>query len=152
MIEAVKLWNEPNNQYPTGFPVDPRGERAAGPRARPPRPPPGRPAPRSGAVSVGNEPNNQSHGDFHVDPRWEQFSAMAGGAARRIRALAPGVPIVLGGMSPIDASWLRLVASHGLVDLVDVVAVHGFPLDWNHRKIDHWPAPPRAHDRPPRTH
>jgi beta-xylosidase len=91
------------------------------------------------AFKLWNEPNNQSHWDFHVDPRWEQFSAMAGGAARRIRALAPGVPIVLGGMSPIDASWLRLVASHGLVDLVDVVAVHGFPLDWNHWKIDQWP-------------
>jgi beta-xylosidase len=92
------------------------------------------------AVKLWNEPNNQSHWDFHIDPRWEQFSAMAGGAARRIKALAPTLPIVLGGMSPIDASWLRLVASHGLVDLVDVVAVHGFPLDWNHWKIDQWPA------------
>ena len=91
------------------------------------------------AVKLWNEPNNQSHWDFHVDPRWERFCEMAGGAARRIRALAPDLPIVLGGMSPIDTSWLRLVASQGLVDLVDVVAVHGFPLDWNHWNINQWP-------------
>ena len=24
-------------------------------------------------------------------------------------------------------------------DFVDVVAVHGFPLDWNHWQIDDWP-------------
>ena len=91
------------------------------------------------AVKLWNEPNNQSHWDFHIDPRWERFAEMAGGAARRIKALAPDLPTVLGGMSPIDASWLRLGASHGLVDLVDVVAVHGFPLDWNHWNINQWP-------------
>jgi beta-xylosidase len=43
-------------------------------------------------------------------------------------------------MSPIDVRWLRLVESHGLLDHVDAVAVHGFPLDWNHWKLDEWPA------------
>jgi beta-xylosidase len=28
----------------------------------------------------------------------------------------------------------------GVLDHVDVVAVHGFPLDWNHWQIDEWPA------------
>ncbi len=27
----------------------------------------------------------------------------------------------------------------GVIDVVDVVAVHGFPLDWNHWQIDEWP-------------
>lgn len=91
------------------------------------------------AIKLWNEPNNQSHWDFHQDPRWERFADMASRAARRIRATAPGLPVVLGGMSPIDRSWLRLVASHGLLDHVDVVAIHGFPLDWNHWKLDEWP-------------
>ncbi|HZF68508.1 MAG TPA: hypothetical protein VEZ47_10755 [Gemmatirosa sp.] len=92
------------------------------------------------AIKLWNEPNNQSHWDFHQDPRWERFSDMAIRASRRIRAAAPGLPIVLGGMSPIDTSWLRLVASHGLLDHVDAVGIHGFPLDWNHWKLDEWPA------------
>ena len=91
------------------------------------------------AVKLWNEPNNQSHWDFHVDPRWERFADMAIRASRRIRAVAPGLPIVLGGMSPIDTRWLDLVASHGLLDHVDAVAIHGFPLDWNHWKLDEWP-------------
>lgn len=27
----------------------------------------------------------------------------------------------------------------GVLDQVDVVALHGFPLDWNHWSIDEWP-------------
>jgi beta-xylosidase len=92
------------------------------------------------AVKIWNEPNNQSHWDFHIDPRWEAFSDMAIRASRRIKAAAPDLPVVLGGMSPIDVRWLRLVESHGLLDHVDAVAVHGFPLDWNHWKLDEWPA------------
>jgi beta-xylosidase len=91
------------------------------------------------AIKLWNEPNNQSHWDFHIDPRWEAFSDMAIRASRSIKGVAPELPVVLGGMSPIDASWLRLVESHGLLDHVDAVAVHGFPLDWNHWKLDEWP-------------
>jgi beta-xylosidase len=92
------------------------------------------------AIKLWNEPNNQSHWDFHADPQWERFSDMAMRGARRIRSLAPELPIVLGGMSPIDTRWLRLVESHGLLEHVDAVAIHGFPLDWNHWKLDEWPA------------
>jgi beta-xylosidase len=42
-------------------------------------------------------------------------------------------------MSPIDASFLRTLDAQGAVDAVDVVAVHGFPLDWNHWQIHEWP-------------
>ena len=32
------------------------------------------------------------------------------------------------------------MGSYGVLDAVDVVAVHGFPLDWNHWQIREWPA------------
>jgi beta-xylosidase len=92
------------------------------------------------AIKLWNEPNNRSHWDFDADPRWEAFSDMLVRASRRIKSLVPDLPVVLGGMSPIDAEWLRLVERHGLLDHVDAVAVHGFPLDWNHWKLDEWPA------------
>ncbi len=87
-----------------------------------------------------NEPNNLSHWDFQIDPEWKQFARMASLAGQAIRAEAPGLPRVLGGISPIDPNFMRLLASHGGLEQVDAVAVHGFPLDWNHWQIDEWPA------------
>jgi beta-xylosidase len=46
---------------------------------------------------------------------------------------------VLGGMSPIDPNFLRALDAQGVLDAVDVIAVHGFPLDWNHWQIHEWP-------------
>ena len=43
-------------------------------------------------------------------------------------------------MSPIDPSFIRRLAGKGALDEIDVVAVHGFPLDWNLWQIDEWPA------------
>ena len=91
------------------------------------------------AVMLWNEPNNLSHWDFKIDPEWKLFADMARAAARAIRAVNPEVKIALGGISPIDPHFLELLTSHGLIDEIDVVAVHGFPLDWNHWKIDEWP-------------
>jgi beta-xylosidase len=92
------------------------------------------------AVKFWNEPNNLSHWDFEIDPEWREFAAMTIAAARTVRGLAPDLTLVLGGISPIDPLFVRLLASYGLLDAVDVVAVHGFPLDWNHWQIDEWPA------------
>jgi beta-xylosidase len=64
---------------------------------------------------------------------------MAIAAARAIRAVNPEVKIALGGISPIDPHFIELLAAQGVIDAIDVVAVHGFPLDWNHWKIDEWP-------------
>jgi hypothetical protein len=47
---------------------------------------------------------------------------------------------VLGGISPIDPSLHRNMKAPGVLDHVDAVAVHGFPLDWNLWQIDEWPA------------
>jgi beta-xylosidase len=64
---------------------------------------------------------------------------MATLAAIKIRSLCPNLPLVLGGISPIDATFIALLKSHGLLEHLDAVAVHGFPLDWNHWRIDDWP-------------
>ena len=92
------------------------------------------------AIKLWNEPNNLSHWDFQIDTDWSEFSRMTRLASERIRGLAPELPLVLGGISPIDPAFVRRMQDHGTIDAVDVVAVHGFPLDWNHWKIDEWPA------------
>ena len=91
------------------------------------------------AIKFWNEPNNLSHWDFHMDPGWKEFAYMTQIAAQAVRELAPNLHLVLGGMSPIDPAFLELLQRQGLLDHLDAVAVHGFPLDWNHWKLDEWP-------------
>ncbi len=91
------------------------------------------------AVMLWNEPNNLSHWDFKVDPEWKLFADMAHAGIAAIRKVNPELKIVLGGISPIDPNFVSLLGSHGVIDAVDVVALHGFPLDWNHWSIHDWP-------------
>ena len=91
------------------------------------------------AVMIWNEPNNLSHWDFEIDQGWERFGRLVKQAAAAIAAERPGLRRVMGGISPIDPNFLRTLAAHGALDVVDVVAVHGFPLDWNHWQIHEWP-------------
>jgi beta-xylosidase len=91
------------------------------------------------AVMLWNEPNNLSHWDFKLDPDWKIFAGMVIAASKAIRKENPELPIVLGGISPIDPNFIELLGSHGVLDAVDVVSVHGFPLDWNHWQIHEWP-------------
>lgn len=91
------------------------------------------------AIKFWNEPNNMSHWDYSIDPEWKDFSGMIGLAARRVRELAPHLTLVLGGISPIDPAFITLLKRHGLLETMDAVAVHGFPLDWNHWQINEWP-------------
>jgi len=91
------------------------------------------------AVVLWNEPNNLSHWNFHLDPGWERFSDMARLASKAIRNVNPELTIVLGGVSACDNDFLRLMANRGVIDCVDAVGVHGFPLDWNHWRIEEWP-------------
>ncbi|QQR46025.1 beta-xylosidase [Myxococcus xanthus] len=91
------------------------------------------------AVKLWNEPNNLSHWDFGLDADWAIFSRMVRLAGAAVHAENPRLPRVLGGMAPIDASFLRRMEAQGALDEVDVVAVHGFPLDWNHWQLDEWP-------------
>jgi beta-xylosidase len=91
------------------------------------------------AVMLWNEPNNLSHWDFKLDPDWKMFAGMVIAASKAIRRENPELPIVLGGISPIDSNFIQLLGSYGVLDAVDVVSVHGFPLDWNHWQIQDWP-------------
>ena len=92
------------------------------------------------AVMIWNEPNNMSHWDFEADPGWRTFAGMVKAASTAIAAERPGLCRVLGGISPIDPNFLQTLDAQGAIDAVDVVAVHGFPLDWNHWQIHEWPA------------
>jgi beta-xylosidase len=67
------------------------------------------------------------------------FAGMVIAASKAIRRENPELPIVLGGISPIDPNFIQLLGSYGVLDAVDVVSVHGFPLDWNHWQIHDWP-------------
>ncbi|WP_024511283.1 beta-xylosidase [Bradyrhizobium sp. ARR65] len=91
------------------------------------------------AAKIWNEPNNKSHWDILIDPDWQKFAVTAIAAAKAIRAVHPTLPRVLGGISPIDPRFIENMKSRGVLDHVEAVAVHGFPLDWNLWKIDEWP-------------
>ncbi len=91
------------------------------------------------SVMFWNEPNNKSHWDFEVDPEWQRFADMVKLAANAVKAENPALTRVLGGMSPIDPHWVRRMQGYGVLDTLDVVALHGFPLDWNHWQINDWP-------------
>jgi beta-xylosidase len=86
-----------------------------------------------------NEPNNLSHWNFEIDPGWTTFAQMVNLAADAVRAESPAVLRVLGGISPIDPEFLRTLQRQCVLGHVDVVAVHGFPLDWNHWSVHEWP-------------
>ena len=88
---------------------------------------------------IWNEPNNKSHWNPELDPDWSIYAETVIRAGSAIAEMNPEVTRVLGGMSPIDAHWVRRMRDHGALDHVDVVAVHGFPLDWNLWPIHAWP-------------
>jgi beta-xylosidase len=91
------------------------------------------------AVMFWNEPNNKSHWDFEIDAEWDLFSEMVRGAATAVSRENPALTKVLGGISPIDPAFIRRLQSKGALDELDAIAVHGFPLDWNHWQIQEWP-------------
>lgn len=93
------------------------------------------------SVMLWNEPNNKSHWDFeNLDPDWSRFAEMVKLAAAAVAAENPALVKVLGGMSPIDPGWVVRIKNFGVLDALDAIAVHGFPLDWNLWKLDDWPA------------
>jgi beta-xylosidase len=91
------------------------------------------------AAMLWNEPNNKSHWDPEVDPGWARFATLATLAGRAIRDVHPTLPRVLGGISPIDPTFIENMQARGVLEHVDVLAVHGFPLDWNLWQIEEWP-------------
>ncbi len=91
------------------------------------------------AVMLWNEPNNPLWWDRTLDPEWHIFSAMIGRAARTLRDACPRVTLVLGAVSAPGSVFLRLMKKRGVLDEVDAVGVHGFPLDWHTWRLDEWP-------------
>lgn len=91
------------------------------------------------AAMLWNEPNNLSHWDFEIDREWRQYAEMVKLAGAAIAAENSAVKRVLGGISPIDPAFVERMERLGALDMVDVVAIHGFPLDWNHWTIHEWP-------------
>jgi beta-xylosidase len=92
------------------------------------------------AVMLWNEPNNKSHWNFEDhDPEWTIFGEMVRSAGAAVREECPGLTRVLGGASPIDPAFIGRLDAQGVLQEVDAVAVHGFPLDWNHWRIEEWP-------------
>jgi CDP-paratose 2-epimerase len=80
-------------------------------------------------LELWNEPNNRYKWDFeNFDPQWKKFGEMIRLAARA--AKRRGKPTVLGGMIPVDHHWLELMRSHGALEDIDIVAIHGFPEMW----------------------
>jgi CDP-paratose 2-epimerase len=77
-------------------------------------------------VELWNEPNNLREWDVTLDPYWFKFSEMVGAAAYWAKQC--GKTTVLGGMSPIDANWLKLMGERGLLKYIDAVGVHAFPV------------------------
>ena len=92
------------------------------------------------AAMIWNEPNNKSHWDPLIDPDWSQFAELVKLSGAAIKAERPTLPRVLGGMSPIDPTFLQNLEGKGAMAEIDVVAAHGFPLDWNLWQIGEWPA------------
>jgi beta-xylosidase len=92
------------------------------------------------AVMLWNEPNDLSHWDFQLDPNWGTYAQMVVAAGQAVRAERSDLVRVLGGISTIEEPFIRKMREQRALEHVDVVAVHGFPLDWSHWQIDEWPA------------
>jgi beta-xylosidase len=91
------------------------------------------------AVMFWNEPNNKSHWDFEIDPEWKTYADMVKLASSAVARENATLCRVLGGLSPIDPQFVLNMKRQGVLEHVEVVALHGFPLDWNHWPIHDWP-------------
>lgn len=76
-------------------------------------------------VELWNEPNNRGEYDYFLDPNWDIFAKMIIQAANWSKKL--GKKTVLGGISPIDPAWLKIMGEKKVLDYIDIVGIHGFP-------------------------
>src|SRR5690625_5891129 len=68
-------------------------------------------------VELWNEPNNTLEYDFTRDYSWSKFSTMIRMAS--YWAQHRGKKTLLGGMSPIDPNWLRMMAENGTLEFIE---------------------------------
>ena len=83
------------------------------------------------AAMIWNEPNNKSHWDPELDPDWSLFAEMAPRPARRSRPRTRTCRACSAACRPSIPASCSNIEGKGVLDHIDVVAVHGFPLDWN---------------------
>lgn len=76
-------------------------------------------------IELWNEPNNKLEYDFTMDYSWNTFAEMIGMASYWAKQC--GKKSLLGGMSPIDPNWLRMMIEKGTLEYIDAVGIHGFP-------------------------
>ena len=86
-------------------------------------------------VELWNEPNNLLDWDWRLDQDWLLFCEMVGAAAHWTEHR--GWKAVLGGPSPFDPHWLRLMGERGVLATVSAVGFHGFPGTWD-SETDTW--------------
>jgi CDP-paratose 2-epimerase len=86
-------------------------------------------------VELWNEPNNLLDWDWRLDQDWLLFCEMVGAAAHWTQHR--GWKAVLGGPSPFDPHWLRLMGERGVLATVSAVGFHGFPGTWD-SETDTW--------------
>jgi CDP-paratose 2-epimerase len=85
-------------------------------------------------LELWNEPNNRFKWDFqNHDPDWSKFATMVIDAAHW--AKRRGITTCLGGIIPADPHWIDLMARRGVLDHIDIIALHAFPHMW-------WPDAP----------
>jgi CDP-paratose 2-epimerase len=89
------------------------------------------------SIELWNEPNNLLDWDWRGDVGWHKFSEMIGAAA--YWAQRRGKRAVLGGPCPTDLNWLHLMGQRGVLGVIDVVGVHGFPGTWDSVDAGVWP-------------
>jgi CDP-paratose 2-epimerase len=93
-------------------------------------------------LALWNEPNSRYEWDFEsYDPKWEKFGEMVAAAANWAKQRKRTT--VLGGMMPVDHTWLKLMEDYGVLSNIDVIAIHAFPEMWwqdfpNWEWYDHW--------------
>jgi CDP-paratose 2-epimerase len=89
-------------------------------------------------VELWNEPNNGTNWDSSQDPAWFKFAEMVGAAA--YWAKQRGKKTALGGMLPADPVWLQTMIDRGVVEYIDAVGIHAYPVPFD-RSWDGWRRP-----------
>lgn len=87
-------------------------------------------------LQIWNEANDLAYWDRTCDPHWNLFDQMVKPAISE--AKDSGMTVVFTGMVPIDPNWIKPRADNGVLDEVDIIAVHGFPGMWWGKDKQSW--------------
>lgn len=86
-------------------------------------------------VQIWNEANGYCYWDRALDPDFRRFAQMHIRGARIARK-RHGRKVVLAGIIPAGGpEWVDLMGGYGVLEHVDLMALHGFPGTWLRRRI-----------------